>query len=349
MIFSMLLAVLLLVPFRPAPAGDRAPLGKPTLYVYTWEDYFSPDAIRRFEEKHGCVVEFDYYDSNDAMVEHLRGGGGYDIMTPPGQTVETLFREGIIRHLEHELIPNLKNIHPYIPNLTPDVRMRYSVPFTVSVTGVGYNPHMVPPDISESWELFNDRRLAGEITLMNDMRETFAAALLFLGHSINTLDAKEIAQAENLLRTWKRNIAIFAVNEATDGLRDSRYSAAQCYDGDIGYISQDNKDIRFFVPREGAPINSDNFVICSDSESPRLAHAFIDHFLEPEIAAENMRTIKFFMPNRTALDLLGDAAGAFPLFTMPPEIRDRCEVLRHLDADAFARYDEAWERVLMGD
>lgn len=318
---------------------------KPILHVYTWEGYFSPDLLERFEDEYGCIIELEYYDSNETMIEKIQeGGGGYDIITPPGFAIDTLIRQGVIRKLDHSLLPNLTNIIKTSHSLLLDKNMEFSVPYTSTITVVGYNRDMVPDDALGSWEIFADPRFSGKLAMMNDMRETLGAALKYRGFSLNTTNPDEIMQAEFMLQSWKKNIALFSIDEARYGLRDGKYAAIQAYHGDIRQVAEENPKISFFIPREGSAFNSDKFVIGYDTNIPELAHAFINFFLDGDVAAQNMEEIKYAMPNSASGEILRDGL----LFLLDDEMYHKCEVVKYIGPNDVHLYEDAWEHVLFG-
>ena len=325
-----------------ASAGDRI------LSVYTWENYFSPRAIALFEMEFTCQVEFYNYDSNDTMLQHLSEGGGYDIMTPPGEGSLQLYEQGMLMKLDHALLPNLKNVSGHSTSHTHDKDMEFSVPYTVTVTGVAYNKTMVPKESVGSWKIFGDTRLAGKLTMLNDLRETLGAALCSLGFSVNTTNPAEIRDATRLLSKWKENLAMFSVDDAREGLRRGKFAAIQTYNGEFTLAANFNKDLDFYVPEEGSLLNSDQFVIGADAEYPDLAHAFINFFLRPDIAAINMEDIYYYMPNGPALEKVANRLKTNPAFNVPREVMEKCQVIRGL-GDERSLYDNAWEQVLFNE
>ncbi len=335
----------------PLLAGEPAPAGQRVLYIYTWHDYFSPELIHDFEDKHNCQVEFDYYDSNETLFETLSSGGGngYDIFTPPGNATPSLFRGGLIRRLDHALLPNLRNLEAKSTALSEDPGTTFCVPYTVTVTGIGYNKKLVPADALRSgWNIFADQRLVKRMAMLNDVREVFGAALKAQGKSINSVDRNEVEAAGRLVLTWKKNLAMFDVDQAKEGLQQGRLAAIQAYNGDIAELMADNPDIGFFVPAEGSAFNSDNFVISVDSSAVELAHAFINYFLNPEVAAKNMESVRYYMPNREAKKLLPGDFIATLAMDIPEAFKEKCEVVRDLGDDR-ALYDDVWARVLFKD
>lgn len=330
----------------PASSDGADNSAKPTLHVYTWEGYFAPDLLKRFEKENNCIIELAYYDSNETMIEKVHEGGGYDIITPPGFAISKLIRNGIIRKLDHSLLPNIVNLTPETESLSQDSGMEYSVPYTATVTGIGYNVDMVPEDALGSWNIFADVRFSGRLAMMNDMRETIGAALKYRGYSLNSTDPEEVREAKLQLQRWRKNIALFSIDEARYGLRDGKYAAIQGYHGDIAQMAETNRKIRFYIPKEGSAFNSDKFVVCSDCTEPELAHAFINFFLNGEVAALNMEKIKFIMPNSKAMEILGEKTANELTLKIDPKLFDKCEVVINIGPDNLHLYENAWENVL---
>lgn len=329
--------------FPPGVSG-----GEKTLSVYTWEEYISPRAVALFEEEFDCTVEFDYYDSDDTMLQSLAEGGGYDVITPSGVDSVTLWERKKLLPLDHSLLPGLRHLVDDDSRIN-DREMRFSVPYASTVSGVVYNREMVPPDLVGSWGLFSDSRIQGKVAMLNDMREPLGAALRFLGHSVNTTTPRELEEAAEQLIDWKRNIATFSTDIARDRLLAGELAAIHTYNGDFTFAAREDDKYAFFLPKEGGVFSTDKFVIGADTRQPALAHAFIEFFLRPDIAAINMEDICYYMPNRPALALVEETFKNDPVFFLPRDAGDKYEVLRPLDAAVFPLYDAAWEKVLFAD
>jgi spermidine/putrescine transport system substrate-binding protein len=331
--------VLGLAGLPPAASGETV------LHIYTWSDYFDADVVAMFEDANKCRVQIDYFDSNEAMYAKLKaGGGGYDLITPSSYMSAIMDKQGMIRALDHSLIPNLDNLDKTFTAYTEDPDMRYSVPYTRTVSGVGYNSRRVPAEALGSWDIFANADFSRRMTMLNDMRETVGAALKFLGHSLNTTDEAELAAAGEVLKKWKRNLAKFDVDEAKIGLGAGEFLVVHAYNGDVALIMEENPDIGFFIPREGSSLASDDFVVAAESRRTDLAHAFINHMLDPEVAALNMESIRYFMPNPAAVEMLDDELRENLAFNVAEEDVAKCEVIRDLGPDN-AKYVKIWDMV----
>ncbi len=316
-----------------------------TIHVYTWSDYFDAEALRDFEEANDCLVEVDYFDSNESMYAKLKaGGGGYDIITPSSYMSAVMRKQDMLLTLDHALLPNLGNMDRDFTRHTEDPGMAYSVPYTRTVTGIGYDAARVDEADLGSWDIFGKEAYARRMTMLNDMREAIGAALKYCGYSINSTDEAELAEAGGTLMRWKRNLAKFDVDEAKIGLAAGEFLAIQGYNGDVALIMEESPDVGFYIPKEGSSLASDDFVIAADSEHAELAHAFINYMLDPEVARTNMESIRYYMPNPEAVKLLDPALRDNPAFNVSREVMDKCEVIRDLGPDN-AKYAKVWDAV----
>ncbi len=323
----------------PASAGERV------VHIYTWSDYLDSDVIYQFEKKFHCRLSIDYVDSNESMYAKLKaGGGGYDLITPSSYMSAIMRKQNMIADLDHAQLPNLPNIDPGFLQHTEDPKMIYSVPYTRTVTGIGYNKSRVKKEDLGSWDIFGKSTFSKRMTMLNDMRETIGAALKFLGYSLNTTDDKQLAAAGEVLLRWKKNLAKFDVDEAKIGLASGEFLVIHAYNGDIALTMEENPDIDFYIPKEGSSLASDDLVIAADSPNLDLAHSFINFMLDPEIARENMESIRFYMPNPQAVEQLDPELRDNHAFILPKGIMDKCEVIRDLGDDNM-KYVKVWDKV----
>ncbi|MCD8141337.1 MAG: spermidine/putrescine ABC transporter substrate-binding protein [Planctomycetaceae bacterium] len=333
------LAALLTCVIGTVCAGERV------LHVYTWSDYFDSEVLVQFERENNCRVAVDYFESNEAMYAKLKaGGGGYDVITPSSYMSSVMDGQDMLLPLDHSLIPNLDNMDKNWLRMTEDPSMRYSVPYTRTVTGVGYNSDRVKPEDLGSWDIFANPAYARRMTMLNDMRETIGAALKYLGYSLNTTNEAELAAAGEVLQGWKRHLAKFDVDEAKMGLGSGEFHVIHGYNGDVALIMEEVPEIDFFIPKEGSSVASDDFVIAAGTPAADLAHAFINHLLDPEVARITMESIRYFMPNPKAVAELDPELRENNAFNVDDSVLEKCEVIRDLGEDN-AKYIRIWDLV----
>jgi spermidine/putrescine transport system substrate-binding protein len=335
MILSGLLCAILL-------SGCSDP--RPVLNIYNWADYMNPAVLKKFEKQFNCRVVLDTFDSNEAMYAKIKAGAqGYDLIFPTSYMVGIMKEQGMIQPLNHDLIPNLGNVDPGYLKLTQDPHMEVSVPYMISITGIGYNQARLG-ELAPTWELFAHPEITRRCTLLNDMRETIGAALKGLGYSLNTTSDKELALAQNVVIGWKHNIAKFEVEEALRGLASSEFLLVHAYNGDILQAMDENEDLAFLVPKEGTSIASDDMVIPANSDQVELAHAFINFIHDPENSAENMEYVYYLSPNVEGQKLVSQEFRDNPAIFIDPAVLAKSEVIRDLGADN-EKYTRVWDAV----
>lgn len=340
-VISGILGLANIIGYNKATAGEKPRV----VHVYTWSDYLDSNIVRDFEKANNCRISIDYFDSNESMYAKLKaGGGGYDLITPSSYMTAVMRKQGMLNKLDHSLLPNLVNIDRDFTKLTEDPDMEYGVPYTRTVTGVGFDANVVKQEDLGSWDIFTRQAYYKRMTMLNDMREAIGAALKYLGYSLNTLDEGELNEAGEILKEWKRNLAKFDIDEAKIGLASGEFMVIQGYNGDVALIMDEVDNIDFFIPEEGSSIASDDFVITEGSPNVDLCHAFINYLLDPEIAKKNMESIRFFMPNPAAIELLDPELRENHAFHLSDAVMEKCEVIRDLGADN-DKYVRIWDKV----
>lgn len=180
---------------------------KDVLRIYTWEEFFAPNAIASFEKALNVRVVLETFDSNEEMFEKLKAGGtDYDIITPSSYIISAMAKAELIAKLNHHHLPNVrKNLDKTFLPLLIDPRLTYNVPYTLNYTGIHYDRNRLPPGADpESFGILGQRELGGKTALFNDMREMIGAALLHLGYSINSPNPTEINAAADQVIAWKK-------------------------------------------------------------------------------------------------------------------------------------------------
>ena len=157
-----------------------------TLRVCTWSNYFPDKSLEEFTAKTGIRVELTYISSNEELFAKLKAGAtGFDIIQPSDYITRRLIALSMLAPLEPRLLTNLHHIDPYFFKLSYDPNLKYSVPFTFGTTGIAVNTSKVPVDTQDiSWSFLFDSKDPKHTSLLDDMREVFAAVLFLKGISI---------------------------------------------------------------------------------------------------------------------------------------------------------------------
>jgi spermidine/putrescine transport system substrate-binding protein len=320
---------------------------KPVLHIFTWSDYMAEGVVERFEKDHNCKVKIVTFDSNESMLAKLNAGAtGYDLIFPSSYMVKIMNEKGMLMPLNHDLIPNLKNIDPAYSRLLLDKEMHHSVPYAVTISGLGYLDSV--PDVVPSWSMLDRADLKGRMTLLNDYREVIGAALKSLGYSANSTDDAQLAEAKNVVLRWKKNIAKFDNEQYKNGLASGEFYLTHGYSGDIKLVQDEAEAVRFLVPAEGSLISCDDMVIPVTAPEPELAHAFINAVLEPQNAADLTQEIYYLCPNAASYELLPEDFRTDPVFFPPEDVVAKLEMIDYLGSND-AKYTKIWDEIKAAD
>jgi spermidine/putrescine transport system permease protein len=327
----------------PFVAGGGGSPAARELNLFIWSGYIAPETIRRFEERHGVRVNVDLYDSNEALLAKLQAGNaGYDVVCPSNYIVEVLIRQGLLLPLDHSHLPHLRHVDPWFLDRAYDPGNRHSVPYVWGTAGIGYRKSRVTQ--VDSWAVMWDPRFRGRILMLDDARETLGAALRWGGHSLNSADPGLLARAQALLIQQKPLVRTYNSSNYEDVLLSGDVWLAQGWSGQFAKAMDEDPDIAYVIPREGSSLFLDNLVIPAGAPHPELAHRFLDYTLEPEVAAEICRTMRYSTPNRDALPLLPphvrNNAATFP----PADALARAELIVDI-GEATVLYDRLWTEV----
>ena len=314
------------------------------LSIYNWADYVNPKTYPMFEKEFKVEITEDNYPSNeDALAKLQAGARGYDIVVPTGYMVETMVQKDLLLEIDHSQIPNMKLIEDQFLDLPFDPKNRFSLPKDYGTTGFSYRSTFVTEEMA-SWEDFFKLapKYTGRYTVLDSPPEVVGAALKMLGYSYNSTDAKEIAEATDVLVKFKPH-----VRRITSSMREIMISgeAYICltWNGEIGYVALDAKDARYVVPAEGSEVWTDNWSIVTEAPHPAAAHAFINWQLQPKIQALDttyhyygavVKGEKKFLPKALAND---------PAVYPPADVEEKLEVAQ-ATPEWLALRNEAWTK-----
>ena len=314
---------------QKAAAKKQASNAANELHLYNWNNYLAEETAKRFEAYCQCKLVQDYYSDNEELLAKLAAGAtGYDVLVPTANAVETLIAQGALRPLDPAQIPNLRNIKPVFLDQWFDPGNKYSVPYAYSITLIGYNREKikelgVPTD---TWALIFEpkylEKLAGKVTVLDSQRELFAAALIYLGHSVNETDEAKLKEARDLILRAKPYWAAFNASSYIKELTIGNIWVAHGYSNDMFQAAQDAAKakrpftIGWDTPKEGAVIGLDNMVIHKSGPRPDLAHKFINFMLDGKNSAELSNMLGSGNPNIEALqyidEVVRDNRSVFP-------------------------------------
>jgi spermidine/putrescine transport system substrate-binding protein len=320
---------------------------KPRLNLFIWSEYIDPKIVAAFEKRFDCKVSVDLYEDNESMIAKLAGGGDalYDIVVPSDYVIQAMIHRGLLAPLRFANIPNLKNLDPRFSNLPFDRGNRYTVAYQWGTGGLYIRKPKDKP-LDETWGLlFDPAKQPGPFLLVDEMRACFSAALKYRGHSLNSMDPKDLAEARDLLLDAKHRSLGF---EGTVGAKNRVLARgavlAMVSNGDASRGVKEDPETYYFVPREGSDIWVDNLCVPDKAPHRDLAEKFINYILEPSVGAQLSNFNQYATPNQASLPFINPADRKNPAIYPTPEIMSRLEFVQDLGATN-QLYDELWTQV----
>lgn len=278
--------------------------GSDTLKLYLPGEYLGENLISDFEEEFGVRVIVENFDSNEMMYTKLQAGDAYDVLIPSDYMIERLINQDMLQQLDLSLVPNLANLADEVQGMDYDPDNTWSVPYFWGSTGLVYNHENVDPSViaKQGWNILRDKNFAGRIYVYDSERDSFMMAFKALGYSMNTDNDAEIEEAYNWLREMNSTMEpVYVTDEVIDSMMAGYKDIAFVYSGDAVVILDENEDMSFFMPDEGANIWCDAMVIPANAENPKLAHEFINYTLTYDAAMDNTQTVGYASPNAEVL------------------------------------------------
>ena len=316
--------------------------------IYNWSAYMPESVLAKFTEKTGIKVNYDTYDSNEALEAKLQSGvADYDLVVPSDYMVHRLAEQKLIQALDHARLANMKNLDPRFLNKKFDPDNQYSLPYFWGTTGFGYNKEKVTGDV-DSWGVLLDEKYAGRILMLDDVRECFAVALKFMGKSMNETDPAILRQAADILKKQKALVKTYNSGDFANILASGDVDLAHGYSGQIAeVVAEAPEKLAYVVPKEGGTFWMDNICIPAKSRHLDEVYEFINFVMEAEIAAEIVNDVSYAGPNLAANAFIDKAILEDPSIYPPDEVLARCEFVENI-GEAAVLLDQLWTEIKAG-
>ncbi|MEM7147096.1 MAG: spermidine/putrescine ABC transporter substrate-binding protein [Verrucomicrobiota bacterium] len=313
---------------------DSPDSSPPSIVLLIWDDYIAPEVLEAFTTDTGIAIDYRAFSDTDELVSILKSNPDhYDVIVADDSVVHLLREFKLLRRLDHDRLENLGNLDPDYLNLHFDPDNVYSLPYLWGTTGIGFRADKVP-NPEESWDLLWDESLKGKIMMLQERHEAYAAVLKSLGYALNSQDPNELEQASEKLIRQAADLDVQYGDDADvrQALIDGTAWVALCYSGDAFYAAEDNENIDYFIPREGAPLWIDSFVLSRDAPNLEHAYRFLDYMMTPEAAAGNANYLFYGSPNKAAHPYLAEELVNDPRIFVPKDRLAQCDYHRKLSA-----------------
>ena len=322
--------------------------GTNQVIVYNWGEYLDPEVTNPFEKETGINVVYEEFETNEIMYPKVQSGAiAYDVVCPSDYMIQRMIENDLLAELNFDNIPNVKNIgQEYFKQSRQfDSENKYSVPYCWGTVGILYNKTMVDEPI-DSWSVLWDEKYIDNILMQDSVRDAFAVALKYKGHSLNSTDLDELEEAKELLIEQKSLVQAYVIDQVRDKMIGNEAAIGVIYSGEAIYTQLENPNLEYVIPKEGSNVWIDSWVIPKNAKHKENAEAFINFLCRPDIAKMNFDYITYSTPNTAARELIEDPAIRNSKIAFPDASElERCETFQFLGDKNDAIYNKLWREI----
>lgn len=308
-------------PVAQAPAAAPVAAEEKVLNIYNWPDYIPDGMIAAFEQETGIKVNYDTFETNEALHAKLVAGNtGYDIVVPGAVFAKPQIEGGLLQPLDKSKLPSLANLDPDVMKILDkaDPGNKHLVPWGWSFTTVGINKTKVEkalgktPMPENAWDLvfkpeYTAKLKSCGIAYLDSPTEILPAALHYIGKDAYSNDPADYKAATEMLGKVRKDIRLFSAT-MIDDVAGGKACAVVGWAGDINIAAGRAKEngstdvIEALLPSSGALSFFDTIALTKDAKHPDNAHKFIEFYLRPENAAKMANEMNYNTGNKAALD-----------------------------------------------
>lgn len=269
------------------------------LNIIVGMDYIPYRFVELFEQLTGIKVTVDIFDSNEILeAKLLAGGAQYDLVFPTAWP-------NFSRQLKADIYAKIDKSKIDIMSFDSDIMQRlakydpnneHALPYQFGISGIGINEAIIdkilPNAPKDSLALIFDPENAAKlsrnrISIYESSDELFPALLAYLGLDPETEDENEIRLAAEHLKKIRKHIAKFT-SFGFEDLASGNACVTLATSGDIIEVrrNDNNKNIKFFAPKEGASLWVDVVAIPKKANHINNAHLFLKFLFNPQVIAE---------------------------------------------------------------
>ncbi|MFJ5264582.1 spermidine/putrescine ABC transporter substrate-binding protein [Streptomyces sp. NPDC088387] len=361
------------VPAAYVAPGDRGGADRSSrdkrLVFANWPLYIDTDdedsnrrpTLDAFEKRSGISVDYvEEINDNDEFFGKISPSlmnhqpTDRDLIVISDWMCARFVRLGWVQEMDRARQPNVtRYLDPLLRSPAFDPGRKFTVPWQSGITGIAYNRRRLGREIRHVSDLWASD-LKGRVTLLSGLDEAFALLMQGNGVDVTRWTADDFHtvcdQVDRQVRSGQ--IRRFTGNDYIKDLSSGDVLACQAYSGDVIQLQADDPDIRFVVPEEGAELWSESLMIPNLAAHKANAERLVDHYYEPEVAAELAAWVNYVCPVPAARDVLassGDeelaALAEDPLIFPDDSMRERLAIARDITSEERVDFGKRWNAI----
>jgi len=269
--------------------------------------------------------------------------GEADVALVDDETLASLVSQKLVEPIDRSLVENRKLLLPPFDSPPYDHGNHHGVAKDYVCAGFAVSTAAVPSPPS-TWRGFFRlaATLRGRVAVPPDRDMVIGAALMAAGHDWNSSSSSDVSDAADILLPVRDSLIIAGTVDRHD--LPVPIAAALCF-GE-GFVSPP-ANVRFVIPAEGTLARARCYCIPVYAPDPVSAHAWLNHTLDPSIAAAETRFTQRATPVGPAVYQLPASMLANEAI-FPPSLPQTPLTFANLSPQAVALRKQLWAEVLAG-
>jgi spermidine/putrescine transport system substrate-binding protein len=317
-----------------------------TLLLLSYPGWYGPNEFAEFHHLHPrlSVQNVTGGLSGDAQqIAQISGNRGKFDLTLCGVDVGAQLKlAGLLQPLDRSALPNLKYVGPEFQRA-----YSYGIPTDYGKTGYGYRKDLIPERPTSWHELWSlAKKYSGRTTMLSYDVDIQGSALKYLGYSVNSTNSNELNRMQQALIELKPHLQAILQTDYSKALVEGTAYFAIDYDYDIAAAQEQNKNIVWVLPTEGAAAYVEGWAALRPASHLAAVWELMNFHLEPRIYASFVNANGPAYVEAAAKPFIKSYIATDPSLRYDPQELRRVEFELYLGPSGIAERGKLWEEFL---
>ncbi len=317
------------------------------LLVLEWSGYEAEDFWTDFKDASpDTEVSFEFGDTDANILALMQGGSQADIVHFYTGWQQFYVDEGLVQEIDTSKLENWDKVPVEYQELGQIDGKQYFVPWDWGFTSILYNTDHVAE--VTSWDALFNEDYAGHISMWNDGPGAVAVSSYINGWDETNLTDDQLAQIEADWIAQKPLNAFYWTGEYTDlcpAVQDGTIWVAYAWQGCYATALDAGDPVAYADPEEGRNSWVGLYGISADSESPELAHQFLDQKLADTTCSNAVTLFYYGCANADVMAAIDDPLLIETFGLDDPDILETTNFTPNVTEEQRAAWTAMWERV----
>jgi spermidine/putrescine transport system substrate-binding protein len=317
------------------------------LLVLEWSGYEAPEFWVDFADASPDTdVSFEFGDTDANILAQIEGGSQADIFHFYTGWQQFYVDQGLVQEIDTSKLENWDQVPVEYQELGQVDGKQYFIPWDWGFTSILYNTEHV--DEVTSWDALFNEEYAGHISMWNDGPGAVTVSSYINGWDETEITDDQLAQIEADWIAQKPLNAFYWSGEYTDlcpAVQDGTVWVAYAWQGCYATALAAGDPVAYANPEEGRNSWVGLYGISADSDSPELAHQFLDDKLAETTCSNAVTLFYYGCANGEVMGAIEDPVLIEAFSLDDPSILETTNFTPNVTAEQRDAWTAMWERV----